>query len=127
MKKQIRRGVFETNSSATHSLTLYKKEEWEKIKNGEGVIDESWFPDKNEKFNTKEDVKNSKEFKQFLKNEYDEETVKSWDDDEMDEAVLEFMHEEGIYDYETYTEEYEVLTEEVPDSDYVAVSIFSYE
>lgn len=127
MKKQIRRGVFETNSSATHSLTLYKKEEWKKIKNGEGVIDESWFPDKNEKFKTKEDVKNSKEFKQFLKNEYDEETVESWDDDETDEAVLEFMHEEGIYDYETYTEEYEVLTEEVPDSDYVAVSIFSYD
>lgn len=127
MKKQVRRGVFETNSSATHSLTLYKKEEWEKIKNGEGVIDKSWFPDKNEKFKTKEDVRNSKEFKQFLKNEYDEETVESWDDDEMDEAVLEFMHEERIYDYETYTEEYEVLTEEVPDSDYVAVSIFSYD
>lgn len=127
MKKQIRRGVFETNSSATHSLTLYKKEEWEKIKNGEGVIDKSWFPGKKEKFKTKEDVKNSKEFKQFLKNEYDEETVESWDNVEMDEAVLEFMHKERIYDYETYTEEYEVLTEEVPDSDYVAVSIFSYE
>jgi len=55
MKKQVRRGVFETNSSATHSLTLYKKEEWEKIKNGEGVIDESWFPGKNEKFKTKEE------------------------------------------------------------------------
>ncbi|WP_313584682.1 hypothetical protein [Lacrimispora sp.] len=30
MKRQIRRGVFETNSSSTHSLTMCSEEEFEK-------------------------------------------------------------------------------------------------
>jgi len=34
MKLSIRRGVFETNSSSTHSLTFCKKSEWEDFKNG---------------------------------------------------------------------------------------------
>lgn len=29
MKRQIRRGVYETNSSSTHSLTMCSKEEFE--------------------------------------------------------------------------------------------------
>lgn len=39
MKKQIRRGVFETNSSSTHSLTMCSEEEFEKWKNGEILFD----------------------------------------------------------------------------------------
>lgn len=35
MKRQIRRGVFETNSSSTHSLTMCSEEEFEQWKNGE--------------------------------------------------------------------------------------------
>ena len=35
MKRQIRRGVFETNSSSVHSLTITSKEEFEKFKSGE--------------------------------------------------------------------------------------------
>jgi hypothetical protein len=35
MKKvQIRKGVFETNSSSTHSITIVSKEEFEKFKAG---------------------------------------------------------------------------------------------
>ena len=37
MKVQIRRSVFETNSSSTHSLTLTSSSNWEKFKNGEYV------------------------------------------------------------------------------------------
>ena len=33
--KQIRQGVFETNSSSTHSLTMVSKEEYEKFAAGE--------------------------------------------------------------------------------------------
>ena len=40
MKRQIRRGVYETNSSSTHSLVMCSKEEFEKWKNGEVVFDE---------------------------------------------------------------------------------------
>ena len=35
MKRQIRFGVFETNSSSVHSLTIVSKEEYEKFKNDE--------------------------------------------------------------------------------------------
>lgn len=35
MKQQIRMGVFETNSSLCHSLTMCTKEQFEKWKNGE--------------------------------------------------------------------------------------------
>lgn len=35
MKKQIRRGVFETNSSSTHSLTMCSEDEFEAWKRGE--------------------------------------------------------------------------------------------
>lgn len=31
MKKQIRRGVFETNSSSVHSLTMCSSDEYEKM------------------------------------------------------------------------------------------------
>lgn len=34
MKRQIRRGVFETNSSSTHSLTICTEEEFEQWKEG---------------------------------------------------------------------------------------------
>lgn len=35
MKRQIRLGVYETNSSSTHSLTICSEEEFEQWKNGE--------------------------------------------------------------------------------------------
>lgn len=35
MLRQIRRGVFETNSSSVHSLTITSKEEFERFKKGE--------------------------------------------------------------------------------------------
>ena len=40
MKRQIRRGVFETNSSSTHSLTMCSEEEFEQWKNGELLFDD---------------------------------------------------------------------------------------
>lgn len=40
MKRQIRRGVFETNSSSTHSLTMCSEEEFEAWKRGEVLFQE---------------------------------------------------------------------------------------
>lgn len=51
MKKQIRQGVFETNSSSVHSLTMCSSEEYEKWKNGEVL----YWKDR-DKFGTKEDI-----------------------------------------------------------------------
>ena len=40
MKRQIRRGVFETNSSSTHSLTMCSEEEFEAWKRGDLLFKE---------------------------------------------------------------------------------------
>ena len=40
MKRQIRRGVFETNISSTHSLTMCSEEEFEAWKRGEVLFQE---------------------------------------------------------------------------------------
>ena len=39
MKVAIRRGVFETNSSSTHSMTIVAKEDFDKWKKGELLFD----------------------------------------------------------------------------------------
>ncbi len=39
MKRQVRRGVFETNSSSVHSITMCAKSDYDKWKNGELVWD----------------------------------------------------------------------------------------
>lgn len=49
--KQIRKGVFETNSSSVHSLTMCSAEEYEKWKNGEVL----YWRDR-DKFATKEEI-----------------------------------------------------------------------
>ena len=42
MKRQIRRGVFETNSSSTHSLTMCSEAEFEQWKKGKVLFDENY-------------------------------------------------------------------------------------
>ena len=39
MKRQIRRGVFETNSSSVHSITMCMQSDYEKWENGEFIYD----------------------------------------------------------------------------------------
>ena len=39
MKRQIRRGVFETNSSSVHSITMCNQSDYEKWENGELIYD----------------------------------------------------------------------------------------
>lgn len=39
MKRQIRQGIFETNSSSVHSLTMCSAEDYEKWEKGELVYD----------------------------------------------------------------------------------------
>lgn len=51
MKRQIRRGVFETNSSSVHSLTMCSGEEYKKWEKGKVL----YWRNKN-KFGTREDI-----------------------------------------------------------------------
>lgn len=39
--KTIRHGLFETNSSASHSITIFTVDEWANFKDGNLLIDES--------------------------------------------------------------------------------------
>lgn len=51
MKREVRRGVFETNSSSVHSLTMCSGEEYKKWENGEVLY---W--EEENKFGTKEEI-----------------------------------------------------------------------
>lgn len=72
MRRQIRMGVFETNSSLCHSLSMCTKEQFEKWKNGE-----VWWDDwnnvftetKNEDCMTYEDF-NDLEYEKIFEEEY---------------------------------------------------------
>lgn len=48
MKRVIRRGVFETNSSSTHSITITQKEEYEKWEQGKLLLADGNFITKEE-------------------------------------------------------------------------------
>ena len=81
MKRQIRRGVFETNSSSVHSLTMCSGEEYEKWERGEIL-----FNKYSEKFGTKE------EFIEELKKKPWNSKV-NWDDED---EVRDVFFEEGV-------------------------------
>lgn len=68
--KQIRKGVFETNSSSTHSLTICTEDEYEAWKKGEFLLDE--WNGKLVKTNTVEenDREDCKTFEQWENNNY---------------------------------------------------------
>lgn len=106
MKRQIRRGVFETNSSSTHSLTMCTKAEYDKWRNGEVLLYKGggWrFPNNNEpkknSFYTKEEVIN------FLKNsKYPPDNDFDWDDEE---SVEDYLREEEFYSFDNFGYDYE--------------------
>lgn len=99
MKRQIRRGVYETNSSSSHSITMCSEEEFEKWKDGKLLFD-SWkeeFVDVvNLSNNQKEDARKEYESK---KNEFS----KDWKD--LSESAKEKY-------YEKYIEEHDLIVEE---------------
>lgn len=113
MKVQIRQGVFETNSSSTHSLAIYNKKEWEEFQKGNYLMGDGYLG----QLKKKED---------FYEN-YEREENGPWGDKNPTPEGFEDWIHDNTYDSDTFDERYEVLTEEIPDSDYVAVSIFSYE
>lgn len=119
MKQQVRMGVFETNSSSTHTLSLYNKKEWDKLRNR----NDAWldFYGKREII-TREQIENSKSYKRFVANNYPD--FDNLDDSKKQDVFEEYLAEESLYDIDTLTDEFEVLTVAVPDSEYIAVSLF---
>ena len=93
MKRQVRRGVFETNSSSTHSLTMMMKSEYDRWHTEQLYLYEGGYgwdfnkPDKNQLY-TKDEAVNFTKMNKYYKNkdEIDDEVLRdagfiSWDDE----------------------------------------------
>ncbi len=106
MKRQIRRGVFETNSSSTHSLTVCTKDEFEAWKNGELLYD-SWndeFVKEQPKIELTEEEKEEVQ-KEYNKNRRNNKYMMTWDmlsDEDKQELYNEYI-EENYDETESYT------------------------
>lgn len=104
MKKQIRRGVYETNSSSCHSITMCMESDYDRWQEGNLYLFTGlgwYYPDNNKPeknhFYTREEAI---EFEKT--NKYVREDV-NWTDEE---EVNEILHENEFYDYEYFLNEY---------------------
>lgn len=103
MKRQIRRGVFETNSSSTHSLTMCLSSDYDKwnYKSGETLLfkGSGWcYPKDNQPiynhFYTKEEAIAFEKSSKYAPSENFD-----WNDED---AVMEMLHENEWYDSHYY-------------------------
>ena len=97
MKTSIRKGVFETNSSSTHSITICTSEEYKKFLNGELYVDDNGHLYTLEQIEAKYEKDNRK-----WKEKYGENYATD---------IKHYMELEGFYDYQKwedndYLEEY---------------------
>ena len=104
MKRQIRKGVFETNSSSTHSLVMCLKSDFDRWENGEVLlfIGSGWcYPDDNapqkNHFYTKEQAI---EFEKSSK--YPPADDMDWDGEEAEE----YLRDNEWYTCENYDSDY---------------------
>lgn len=96
MKKQTRIGVFETNSSSTHSLTMCLKSDYDKWVNGEVLLftGSGWGytgdnkPQKNH-FYTKEEAIAFEKLNKYTPKDFD------WNNED---AVMEMLHDHEWYE-----------------------------
>lgn len=107
MKRQVRRGVFETNSSSVHSLTMCSSDEYEKWKNEEILF----WQDEN-KFATKQEIiEELKQARWSYNNSLKYPDVNWEDEDEIDELFSDerIQTYEEFFDnewFETYSQTY---------------------
>ena len=99
MKRQIRRGVFETNSSSIHSLTMCMKSDYSRWA-------EDNKPQKNHFYTKEEAITFEKSNKYAPSEDFD------WNDED---AVMEMLHDNEWYDSDYwddyYGSEYETFEE----------------
>ena len=114
MKIQVRQGLFETNSSSTHSLVMFKGSDWELFKEGKMVIENSLYSDK---LIRREDVPEGKSI-------FDPKSSN-------DIFFYDYIPYEAWINMNDYTDGYEIIMDKVEDSngiDYTVVaSIYVYE
>lgn len=109
MKKQVRIGVFESNSSNTHSITIVKADDFDKWKNGELMFDR-WNQEFVESAQTKIEEEDVRDYYNDNKEKY----WKDWeqlDSYEKEEWFEDYARENGDPDeqcmsYERYMDYY---------------------
>lgn len=105
MKRQVRRGVFETNSSSTHSLTMCLKSDYDRWESGEVLLftGSGWsYPEDNKPqknhFYTKEEAI---AFEKVSKYPPDEDL--DWNDED---RVMDMLHDNEWFDSDYYWNDY---------------------
>lgn len=113
MKKQIRSGVFETNSSSTHSCTIMMKDDYDRWERDGLYLFDGYarhYPEecrpKVGKMYTKEEVieflKANRNYKGYDDNDYEDDDV--FEDDRRDEDFKKYTDESELEeDYQTFT------------------------
>ena len=100
--RQIRRNVFETNSSSTHSIAICIKSEFDKWVNGELFYKDGYSSDTIPNgLITKEQAIEHIKSKKYYSGEFDD--IEEMDD----EDIYEIFREYSIYDYEHWGYDYE--------------------
>lgn len=103
--KQIRRGVFETNSSSVHSITMCMKPDFDKWKNGEVYLNDGWWSNNSSEYAKKQFVTREEAIDIILNAKYYsylESEFNSMDSDEFEEC----LRENEIYTRENYGGDY---------------------
>ena len=96
--RQIRRGVFESNSSSVHSITMCMKEDYDKWKNGEVYLNE-FFWDSKSIYSKKQFVTKEEAIDIFTKSRLNpEEYLLELDAEELEKI----FRSEEIYSYDNY-------------------------
>ena len=102
--RQIRVGVFETNSSSTHSITMCMKSDYDKWKNGEVYVNDGWWPNSTSAYKDKKFVTKEEAIDLLMKNKYPpNEDILSMDEEEFEEYLC---NEYEIYTRENYGGDY---------------------
>ena len=97
--RQIRRNVFETNSSSTHSIAFATRDEFEKWSDGELFYKRSWSGES--KFLTMSESVAEIKSNKYYSGELDNTSEMN------NEDVYEIFREYDIYDYEHWGYDYE--------------------
>ena len=129
----IRRGVFETNSSSTHSITMCSENEYDKWKNGE-----LYFERYNDCFCSKEDIINKarKTQNECIEKQKNGEKIYSYQKDYInaknDEELFKIKYGDGenymTYDefWDYYSEDYETFEDSYTTEKNEKVIAFGY-
>lgn len=127
---QIRRNVFETNSSSTHSITMCSKDDYDRWINGEVYLNEGWWRNDNEsEYKDKKFVTRDEAIDIIKCNggsiEYDDECYESFDEYIAEEYYI-YTSDEYINDNESL-EWFEDKYVTASDETVIAFGLYGYD